>query len=304
MMMSTTMIPSFEVPHEDSSDDDDEASNNELWLLRAPAHMDVAALLNGVTLDVDSQMLLERPQQSNRTSVVAAAAAANTNILARFKPSASTSTDGSKDEREKEEEEYALILDDARELDILRLLVPDNTKKNKSKNASSAEQLLVPYSHPFQRQIHLTSVVSCGSGTSNNINPSTGGDATNNTILSNIKSEMILAPPPDTAPPPALNTNGNGSVDAMRLAYIPVPQRSGMKRRWTMPGGGGAGGTESLSTTTTTSQSMPKKARVRKEEKDETAEVDMKEDDMVINKEDKKGEKKKKKEKKKGKKSN
>ena len=286
--MSTTMIPSFEVPHEDSSDDDDEASNNELWLLRAPAHMDVAALLNGVTLDVDSQMLLERPQQSNRTSVVAAAAA-NTNILARFKPSASTSTDGSKDEREKEEEEYALILDDARELDILRLLVPDNTKKNKSKNASLAEQLLVPYSHPFQRQIHLTSVVSCGSGTSNNINPSTGGDATNNTILSNIKSEMILAPPPDTAPPPALNTNGNGSVDAMRLAYIPVPQRSGMKRRWTMPGGGGAGGTESVSTSTTTSQSMPKKARVRTEEKNQTAEVDTKEDAMVVSKEDKVG---------------
>ncbi|KAL7425931.1 hypothetical protein ACHAXH_000429 [Discostella pseudostelligera] len=242
-------------------------------------------------------MLLERPQQSNRTNVVAAAA--NTNILARFKPSA---TDGSKDE--KEEEGYALILDDARELDILRLLVPDNTKKHKSKNSSSAEQLLVPYSQPFQRQIHLTSVVSCGGGTSNKINSSTGGNATNNTILSNIKSEMILAPPPDTAPLPALHTIGNGSVDAMRLAYIPVPQRNGMKRRWTMPGGGGAGGTESVSTSTTTSQSMPKKARVRTEEKNQTAEVDTKEDAMVVGKEDKKGEKKKKKEKKKGKKSN
>ena len=281
MTMSTTMIPTFEPPHEDDDED------TELWLIRAPAHLDVSALLDGVTLDVDSEMMLQSGSGSSSSSTPNN----TTNTLATFKRG--TNNDGSSDEKdgmEEEKEEYALVLDDARELDILRLLVPDKKKSTQS---------LIPHHRPFHRQIHLTSVVSSKSGdiaiTNNN----------NKLSSSNVKMEMILAPPPESAPPPAIHTKGNGSVDAMRLAYIPVPQRLGMKRRWTMPGGGGGGGgggrgENESGKTTTTSQSMRKKPRVGVDESNEAEEVVKGNNTMAVGS---KNDKKQKEKKKKGKKS-
>lgn len=172
MTAITTTNPSFEPPGEES--------DNEIWLLRAPAHVDVSALLNGVTIDVNSQSL--KPSTTSN------------NILSRF------NSDGS---------EYALAVGDASESENLRLLVPD----------SSDGGALVPY-HPFQRQIHLTSVM-----------------ASDNKNNADVQTDLILAPAAENALKPALDRKGNGSVDAMRLAYVPVPQRQGLKRRWAMPGG-------------------------------------------------------------------
>mmetsp|Transcript_32254 Transcript_32254/g.55035 ORF Transcript_32254/g.55035 Transcript_32254/m.55035 type:complete len:246 (+) Transcript_32254:26-763(+) len=190
--MMASANPSFEPPNDDS--------DQEIWMLRAPAHLDVSKLLNGVTLDVNS-----------RTS------AASNSILSRF-----TSSDGS---------EYALTLGDPSESDHLRLLVPDSEGNE-----------LVPYGCPFQRNIHLTSAVAASnSGTGEN---------------TDVQAELILAPAKDAAPKPAFDQSGNGSVDTMRLAYVPVPQRQGLKRRWAMPGSKVEG------SSTSTLYSTSKKARV------------------------------------------
>mmetsp|Transcript_14771 Transcript_14771/g.32100 ORF Transcript_14771/g.32100 Transcript_14771/m.32100 type:complete len:243 (-) Transcript_14771:1152-1880(-) len=179
--MTAVINPSFEPPNNDS--------DTEIWLLRAPAALDVSALLNGVTLDVDPQSL--QLQSSSSTS---------NNILSIFKS---------------DESEYALALGDANESVNLRLLVPD-------KSNSDGNELL-PYHRPFQRQIHLTSVMSC-QGANN------AGDT------SNVQADLVIAPSKDVAPKPAFGQSGNGSVDAMRDAYVPIPQRQGLKRRWVMPG--------------------------------------------------------------------
>ena len=85
--------PSFEPPPEDDSD-------NEIWLLRAPANMDVSAILNDIQLDL---------QTSSSTS--------NNNILSKFKSS------------NDEDTEYTLTLGDSNEIDNVRLLVPQKSKK-------------------------------------------------------------------------------------------------------------------------------------------------------------------------------
>ena len=167
----TANNPLFELPHDDS--------DHEIWLLRAPAHLDVPELLNGVTLD--------DPRSST-----------SNNILSRF---------------QSDDVEYLLALGDANESDNLRLLVPDKSRSN-------GNELIA--SRPFQRQIHLTSTV--GSGANNT------GDS------SNVQADLVLAPARDVAPKPEFGQKGNGSVDTMRLAYVPVAQRQGLKRRWAMPG--------------------------------------------------------------------
>ena len=68
---------------------------------------------------------------------------------------------------------------------------------------------MVPYTRPFKQQVHLTSSVV---PTSND----------------NISSELILAPPISAAP--------KSDDPRMRVAYVPRPQRTGLKRRWNMPG--------------------------------------------------------------------
>lgn len=174
--------PSFEPPSQDDSD-------NEIWLLRAPANMDVSAILNGVQLDL----------QTSSTS-------SNNNILSRFKSS----------NDEEETTEYTLTLGDANEIDNVRLLVPHKSKKEDDSGDSSDDdeeeptEKLVPYTRPFKQQVHLTSSI----GPSSNYN--------------NIPSELIVAPPINTAP--------KSDDPRMRVAYVPRPQREGLKRRWNMPG--------------------------------------------------------------------
>lgn len=107
-----------------------------------------------------------------------------------------------------DDSEYLLTQGDASEYENLRLLVPDK--------ASPDGGELIAH-RPFQRQIHLTSTVSHQGS-------------------SDVREDLFLAPAEDVAPKPAVGQLGNGSVDSMRLAYVPVPQRQGLKRRWAMPG--------------------------------------------------------------------
>ena len=180
IMAEAIANPSFEPPPEDDSD-------NEIWLLRAPANMDVSAILNDIQLDL---------QTSSSTS--------NNNILSKFKSSIDEGT------------EYTLTLGDSNEIDNVRLLVPQKLKKEDDSGDSSDEdddedtsEKLVPYTRPFKQQVHLTSSVV---PTSND----------------NISSELILAPPISAAP--------KSDDPRMRVAYVPRPQRTGLKRRWNMPG--------------------------------------------------------------------
>lgn len=204
--------PSFEPPREDS--------DCEVWLLRAPAHLDVSSVLDGVTLDVDHQSLAGPSTSSS--------AAANS-ILSRFKSAA----DGS---------EYALTLGDASESDSLRLLVPDGG------------DALVPH-RPFERVVHLTA--SCHSS----------GAAAGGGGGGDVQADLALAPSRDAAPEPAFDETGNGSVEKMRLAYVPVPQRQGLKRRWAMPGsrvGGEAAASSALRPVVDAESSTPKKKKQKK----------------------------------------
>ena len=71
----------------------------------------------------------------------------------------------------------------------------------------------------------------------------------------------------------------NGSVPAMRLAYVPVPQKEGLKRRWAMPGSSGGGMTmksvkrakvadeQEQQPATPSSKSAKKKKKDKKEKK-------------------------------------
>ncbi|KAL9189286.1 hypothetical protein ACHAXT_011776 [Thalassiosira profunda] len=187
--------------------------DQEVWLLRAPAHLDVPALLDGVALDVDPR-------------------AQSGGILAAFQ------SDGS---------EYALRAGDAGEVANVRLLVRDEAGSDDSDDEEEDDAELVAH-RPFHRQVHLTALLS----------GQTGGEP----------SELALAPSREAAPKPALDKSGNGSVDHMRLAYVPVPQRQGLKRRWNMPGSNVQAAAKSALYT-----SPPKKARRMKKEEDEEATV-------------------------------
>ena len=219
---TTINIPSFEPPSSDDSD-------NEIWLLRAPANVDVSELLN------NTQLNFVDPSSNN-------------NILSRF-----TSSDG---------EEYALSLGDVNESQNLRLLVPDkkaaddsssssdssDSSSDEDKKKSTSNDILVPYAHPFKRQIHIT-------------------------IANKEQSDLAVAPSQSSAPKPALKDEDtkvvNGTVEKMRLAYVPVAQRKGLKRRWNMPGGKIVND-ESSSTTaitsTPTKDSTPLQKRTRAEQ--------------------------------------
>ena len=176
--------PTFEAPPDNNS-------NYEIWCLRAPAHLDVSEILNGVTLDLNTKALNNNSEESD----VDTSNNINT-TLARFKA-------------DKDGQDYELTIGDTSEVSHLRLLVPDkesnddNTKKLKAHKSA------------FQRYINLTSAT-----------------------MANVHDELALAPSRETAPRPAfgeLDTT-NGAVPAMRLAYVPVPQKQGLKRRWAMPG--------------------------------------------------------------------
>lgn len=123
--------------------------------------------------------------------------------------------------------DYELTIGDSSEIDHLRLLLPKKNEKLKAHNA------------PFQRYINLTSVTTSA------------------------QEELALAPARENAPRPAFGemTGVNGSVPAMRLAYVPVPQKEGLKRRWAMPGSGMV-----TTTATTTATTAVKRAKVDTEE--------------------------------------
>ncbi|KAL3796428.1 hypothetical protein HJC23_004225 [Cyclotella cryptica] len=112
------------------------------------------------------------------------------------------------------DQEYSLTLADQNESVAIRLLVPDTEDQDK----------LLPSS--IKGQLNLTSVVST-------IGENMGDGS------SNIQTDLLLAPAEDRAPKPALDQSGNGAVDKIRLAYVPVPQREGLKQRWAMPGSSG-----------------------------------------------------------------
>jgi len=107
----------------------------------------------------------------------------------------------------KDANHYLLTLGDASELDDLRVLVPDKTYPHRSE--------LIPRG-PFEQQIHLASTASCST---------------------NMRENPSVLPNEDVAHKSAVGKPCSGSVDSMRLAYTPVPQKPGLKRRWTMPGG-------------------------------------------------------------------
>jgi hypothetical protein len=182
--MSTSL--EIEPPEFNPSQEEDDV---EYFCLRAPAHLDVSEILNGVTLNVDSAILKASSRPTN-------------DIISRFK----AEFDGN---------DYALTLLDAKESEVMRLLVPDYEDEDK----------LIPFK-PFKGQLNLTAVVS---GIGDN-----AGDGS-----SNIQTDLLLAPAEERAPKPALEQSGNGAVDKMRLAYVHVPQKDGLKRRWAMPGSSG-----------------------------------------------------------------
>ena len=224
MTMAATN-PTFQPPS-DLNDPD-----NELWLVRAPANMDVSAILNNIQLD-----LIDPSSNSSNNS---------TTVLSKFKSSGgATAGDEEKggSSPEEEEEEYTLSLGDLNEIQNMRLLVPeeeakdkeansdndsdsdssssdddDGKKKKKKKKKKETSKLLTPYTHPFQHHIHITSSYAD-------------------------QSELTIAPSQNSAPNPATGDdyrgNKNGRVENIRLAYVPVPQKRGLKRRWNMPGGG------------------------------------------------------------------
>ena len=233
---ATINIPSFEPPSSDDSD-------NEIWLLRAPANVDVFELLNNTQLNFTSDP-------------------SNNNILSKF-----TSSDGTG-------EEYALSLGDLNESQNLRLLVPDkkaadddSSSSNSSDSSSdddedkksSSNNILVPYAHPFKRQIHIT-------------------------IANKEQSDLAVAPSQSSAPKPALKDEDtkvvNGTVEKMRLAYVPVAQRKGLKRRWNMPGGKIVNEESSTTTPTKGDDSTPLHKRTRVEQ--ETDMVGKEEGDNVV----------------------
>jgi len=222
--VATINIPSFEPPPSDDSD-------NEIWLLRAPANVDVSELLNNTKLNFASD-----PSSNN-------------NILSRF-----TSSDGTG-------EEYALSLGDLNESQSLRLLVPDKKTADDSSSSSSdsdssdsssddedkktsSNNILVPYAHPFKRQIHIT-------------------------IANKEQSDLAVAPSQSSAPKPALKDEDtkvvNGTVEKMRLAYVPVAQKKGLKRRWNMPGGKILNDESSSTTNATTTTPTKKRTRAEQE---------------------------------------
>ena len=188
--MSTSIDPpTFEVPSDNS--------NYEIWCIRAPAHLDVSEILNGVTIHVNTKLLSETSSASanNTTS-----SNNNTNTtLTKFK----TKQGG---------QDYELTIGDTSEVNHLRLLLPDEESTDDDDDNNIKK--LKTHNTAFQRYINLTSVTT------------------------NAQEELALAPARENAPRPAVGEmmEVNGSVPGMRLAYVPVPQKEGLKRRWAMPG--------------------------------------------------------------------
>jgi hypothetical protein len=213
-------------------------TNIELWLLRAPVHLDVMSLLNGNILTVDTvggSMRATMRMSSPRDNDDGASSSMSTS-------------------------HYALSSCDGyyhpRDMDGMRLLVPERTTnsphrrggakrgggdvdvddddssssssssnendigiKKKKRKKRKTTTMLIPHV-PFDRHVQLTS----------------SGPTT---------SASESAPSIEDAPPPALGGDvdnaRNGIVDKVRYAYDVVPQRGGMRRRWNMPGGAGGG---------------------------------------------------------------
>lgn len=194
--------PSFQIPL-DATDPD----RYEVWSLRAPVDVDVHALLDGATLDANSTLLLP---SSHTTS----------NVLARFH---------SKKEGDDDGEEYALVVADDVESQDMRLLVPNRGDGDDDSDGGDDAPKMLRTCGTFGRQINLVSASAIAGGG--------GGENA---------GELALAPSLENAPPPATKSKDvkeekgrgivNGTVEHIRHAYAPVPQRSGLKRRWAMPG--------------------------------------------------------------------
>ena len=126
------------------------------------------------------------------------------NVLTRFRGAAGS--------------EYALTRGEEGEADCCRVLTrgdsdDDDSDDDEDDDEGGSELSLHP-SRRIARTVHLTSVVS----------ERNTGDG--------IRSELALAPPAGDAPRPA---------NRVRLAYAPVPQREGLKRRWQLFGSGTEG---------------------------------------------------------------
>ena len=121
------------------------------------------------------------------------------NVLTRFRGAAGS--------------EYALTRGEEGEADCCRVLTrdSDDDSDDSDDDDEGGSELSLPLSRHIARTVHLTSVVS----------ERNTGDG--------IRSELALAPPAGDAPRPA---------NRVRLAYAPVPQREGLKRRWQLFGSG------------------------------------------------------------------
>ncbi|EJK60579.1 hypothetical protein THAOC_19036 [Thalassiosira oceanica] len=125
--------------------------------------------------------------------------AGGSNVLSRFRGAAGS--------------EYAITRGEDGEADGCRVLTRDESsdEDDDEEEEEGGSELSLSVSRRIARTVHLTSVVS----------DRNTGDG--------IQSELALAPPAEDAPRPA---------NRVRLAYAPVPQREGLKRRWQMFGSG------------------------------------------------------------------
>ena len=236
--MTASSSTAFAPPRDDDYDD----NNLELWLLRAPAHLDVRALLDGATINVDVRSLLDDNDEDDKTADASSSSSSSLrgaatknknknnndgNLLSRF----AATSDGSV---------YALSLSGScvHGSDGVRLLVDAKPSASPSSDDDEGGDgvdgvgrlTLVPH-RPFRRHVQLSSVPTVVA-----VAPPPPDSA-----AATMADPMLsyYAPPPEMAPDPAVDGSGrNGSVDAVRRAYDPVPQRGGMRRRWVMPGGG------------------------------------------------------------------
>lgn len=179
--MTASSSTAFAPPRDDDYDD----NNLELWLLRAPAHLDVRALLDGATINVDVRSLLDDNDEDDKTADASSSSSSNLrgaatknknknnndgNLLSRF----AATSDGSV---------YALSLSGScvHGSDGVRLLVDAKPSASPSSDDDEGGDgvdgvgrlTLVPH-RPFRRHVQLSSVptvVAVGGGSGNGAPP-------------------------------------------------------------------------------------------------------------------------------------
>ena len=165
-------LPSFALPPRLLDDDPD---NMELWLLRAPSHVDVSELLNGatirITIDADDDHNNNSSFAMNSTAAAAAAATGSNNgnnrVMSIFE------ANGREYAITQQRRNYvtsgninAATANDNNAFDgsAVRLLVPSSN--NNSNDDDDDDDYLIPYNLPFHRHVTLTSSLSTTTTTS------------------------------------------------------------------------------------------------------------------------------------------